>query len=112
MRLKEMLLRTNLRLFGHRFIMDRVLPGGVAADIDSQGITDILGELNYLSQEFEKLVVIIDENSSLEDRTRATGILDPETARDLGVVGLVARASGLNLDCRIQNPFPLMTESW
>jgi len=45
--------------------------GGVAADIDSQGITDILGELNYLSQEFEKLVVIIDENSSLEDRTRA-----------------------------------------
>jgi Ni,Fe-hydrogenase III large subunit len=106
MRLKEMLLRTNLRLFGHRFIMDRVLPGGVAADIDSQGITDILGELNYLSQEFEKLVVIIDENSSLEDRTRATGILDPETARDLGVVGLVARASGLNLDCRIQNPFP------
>jgi len=35
-----------------------------------------------------------------------TGILDPETARDLGVVGLVARASGLNLDCRIQNPFP------
>ncbi len=106
MRLKEMLLRTNQRLFGHRFMMDRVIPGGVAVDIDSQGIGTILDELEYLSNEFEKLVIIMDENSSLEDRTRDTGILQPETARNLGVVGIVARASGLNLDCRLQNPFP------
>ena len=106
MRLKEMLLRTNHRLFGHRFIMDRIIPGGVSADIDPQGIKDILDELAYLSKEFEKLVRIYDENSSLEDRTRETGVLSPEKARDLGVVGIVARASGLNLDCRIQNPFP------
>jgi len=106
MRLKELLLRTNQRLFGHRFIMDRIIPGGVTADIDSQGSRDILDELDYLSKEFEKLVIIMDENSSLEDRTRDTGILQPETARELGVVGIVARASGLNLDCRLQNPFP------
>ena len=106
MRLKEMLLRTNQRLFGHRLVMDRVIPGGVAADIDHQGIREILDEMNSISWEFEKLVTIFDENSSLEDRTRNTGILTPEKARDLGVVGIVARASGLNLDCRIQNPFP------
>ncbi len=106
MRLKEMMLRTNQRLFGHRFMMDRVIPGGVTADIDPRGIQEILDQLNYVSREFEKLVIIFDENSSLEDRTRNTGILSPEKARDLGVVGIVARASGLNLDCRIQNPFP------
>jgi Ni,Fe-hydrogenase III large subunit/Ni,Fe-hydrogenase III component G len=106
MRLKEMILRTNHRLFGHRFIMDKVIPGGVSADIHSQGIQDILDEMNFISREFEKLVIIFDENSSLEDRTRNTGVLSPEKARDLGVVGIVARASGLNLDCRIQNPFP------
>ena len=33
MRLKEMVLRTNQKLFGHRFIMDKVVPGGVAVDI-------------------------------------------------------------------------------
>jgi Ni,Fe-hydrogenase III large subunit len=37
---------------------------------------------------------------------RDTGVLSPAQARDLGMVGIVARASGLNLDCRIHHPFP------
>ena len=105
-RLKEMLLRTNLRLFGHRFIMDKVIPGGVAVTIDPAGKRDILAELELLQKDFEKLVTIYDENPSLEDRVRDTGILKPATARELCVVGIVARASGLNLDCRIFHPFP------
>jgi len=105
-RLKEMMLCTNLRLFGHRFIMDRVVRGGVAIDIDASGKEEILTELEVLSKDFERLVTIYDENPSLEDRVRDTGILTPEQARELCVVGTVARASGLNLDCRIFNPFP------
>jgi Ni,Fe-hydrogenase III large subunit/Ni,Fe-hydrogenase III component G len=105
-RLKEGVLRTNLKLFGHRFLMDRVVPGGVTADIDDAGISVILEELDLLASDFERLVVIYDENSSLEDRLRDTGVLKPAQARDLGVVGIVARASGLNLDCRIHHPFP------
>jgi Ni,Fe-hydrogenase III large subunit/Ni,Fe-hydrogenase III component G len=106
MRLKEMLLRTNNKLFGHRFIMDRVVPGGVAADIDKKGSDEILEELARLSEEFERLVVIYEENPSLEDRVRNTGLLKPKRAREICAVGIVARASGLNLDCRIFNPFP------
>ena len=106
MRLKEMILRTNHDLFGHRFIMDKVIPGGVSVDINSKGRKAILAEMEYLSKEFEKLVIIYDENPSLEDRVWDTGILSPEKARELSTVGPVARASGLNLDCRIQNPFP------
>ncbi len=105
-RLKEHLLRTNLKLFGHRFMMDRIVPGGVTTDIDDSGIAAILEELDRLEKDFERLVVIYDENSSLEDRVRDTGVLKPARARDLGVVGIVARASGLNLDCRIHHPFP------
>ncbi len=106
MRLKEMLLRTNHKLFGHRFIMDRIVPGGVSVDIDASGEEIILSEMDWLAKEFERLVVIYDENSSLEDRVRNTGILIPEKAREVCAVGFVARASGLNLDCRVQNPFP------
>ncbi len=105
-RLKEVLLRTNLALFGHRFMMDRVAPGGVTTDINGTGITVILAELDRLAIEFERLVVIYDESSSLEDRVRDAGVLKPARARELGMVGLVARASGLNLDCRIHHPFP------
>jgi Ni,Fe-hydrogenase III large subunit/Ni,Fe-hydrogenase III component G len=105
-RLKEMLIRTNLRLFGHRFLMDKVVPGGMSVDVDADGIKTILAEMDWLAKEFERLVVIYDENSSIEDRVRGTGVLRSATARELGVVGFVARASGLNVDCRIHHPFP------
>src|SRR3989337_444897 len=105
-RLKEILLRTNYKLFGHRLMMDTVVPGGVSVDITTEGIEEILSELNWLSNEFERLAIIYDENPSLEDRVRDTGILTPHKAKELGVVGFVARASGQPLDCRIQYPFP------
>lgn len=105
-RLKEEMLRTNMRLFGHRFLMDRVVPGGVVSDVDRAGTEALLSEADRIGAEFERLVTIYDENSSVEDRVRDTGILSPEKARDLGMVGIVARASGLNLDCRIHHPFP------
>ncbi|MEK6743672.1 MAG: NADH-quinone oxidoreductase subunit C [Nitrospirota bacterium] len=105
-RLKEILLRTNHHLFGHRFLMDRIVPGGVVVDIDGEGVLAITNELAWLEREYEPLVTIYDENASLEDRVRDAGVLRPEQARDLCAVGIVARASGLNLDCRVDHPFP------
>ncbi|MBI3399191.1 MAG: NADH-quinone oxidoreductase subunit C [Deltaproteobacteria bacterium] len=104
--LKEKLLRTNHKIFGHRFMMDRIIPGGVTVDISKDAKEEILAEMDWLTNEFERLVTIYDENPSLEDRVRDAGILTPEKAKELGVVGFVARASGQNIDCRIQNPFP------
>jgi len=106
MRLKEMLLRTNKKLFGHRFMMDTVVPGGVTVDLETEGKVMIQKELDLISKDFERLITIYDENSSIEDRVKNTGVLSPEKAREMCVVGIVARASGLNLDCRIFHPFP------
>jgi len=105
-RLKEAVLRGNRRLFGHRFLMDRVVCGGVAVDLPADGTQIMREELDWLSDEFERLVTIYDNSSSLEDRIRSTGILKPEQCRRMGSVGFVARASGQSLDCRVQDPFP------
>ena len=105
-RLKEVLLRTNFHLFGHRFMMDTIIPGGTTVDLDKDGVQAIQAELGWLSKEFERLVRIYDESASLEDRLRGTGILTPDQARDLCVVGFIARSSGFELDCRKYNPFP------
>jgi Ni,Fe-hydrogenase III large subunit len=105
-RLREMLLRINLKLFGHRFMMDRIIPGGVAVDINNDAKKEILSEMDWRLKEIESLVVSSDENPSLEDRVRDTGVLTPDKAKELCVVGFTARASGQNLDCRIQSPFP------
>ncbi|MEW6324567.1 MAG: NADH-quinone oxidoreductase subunit C [Nitrospirota bacterium] len=106
MALREQMLRTNHGLFGHRLLMDGIRPGGVAADLPPDGAQRILDEMNGLLDRFEGLVTIYDENASLDGRLRGTGILTPEQAGELGVVGLVARASGQRLDCRIQHPRP------
>ncbi len=106
MRVKELLLRGNQRLFGHRYLMDRIVPGGVAADLPAEGPAIIEEEMISLLAEFERIIKIYDLNASLDDRLRETGILTAETARELGTVGFVARASGQPLDCRLQAPFP------
>ncbi|MBF0318639.1 MAG: NADH-quinone oxidoreductase subunit C [Nitrospirae bacterium] len=103
-RLKETMLGTNHKLFGHRFMMDRVIPGGVAADINAKN--EILTELDFIGEDFDRLVRIYEESSSLEDRVRNTGILTPELAAEFCTVGVVARGSGLNVDCRVHSPYP------
>jgi Ni,Fe-hydrogenase III large subunit len=105
-RLREHLLRTNRELFGHRLLMDCIVPGGVAADLTDQGRVTIARELDGFLEEFERLIVIYDDNASLEDRVRETGVLSPHQALELCVVGFVARASGINHDCRVFHPFP------
>ncbi|MFA5074035.1 MAG: NADH-quinone oxidoreductase subunit C [Nitrospirota bacterium] len=105
-RLKEIMLRTNMQLFGHRYLMDRVIPGGTLVDLNEAGWQTILNEMDWLEKEFEGLVAIYEANGSVEDRLRTTGILSTEKARDLGMVGLIARSSGIQLDCRVQHPFP------
>ncbi|MDD2335704.1 MAG: NADH-quinone oxidoreductase subunit C [Geobacteraceae bacterium] len=103
--LKEQFVQTNYRFYNHRFMMDRIVPGGVTVDLFDEGIDYMLRELDTFSKKFEQLVHIYDNNPSLEDRVRDTGILSMEKAKDLGMVGIVARASGLDLDIRLQRPF-------
>jgi len=100
-RLKEDLLRTNARVFGHRYLMDRVIPGGVAIDVDTAATAVMLEEADRLERDIRRLRAIYDDHAGLQDRFVACGKLTAETAALLGVVGLAARASGLALDARV-----------
>ena len=100
-RLKEDLLRTNRRLFGHRYLMDRVVPGGVAADIEKAGVDAILAEADRLQEELVALRAIYYDHPGLQDRCINCGRLTSQLAAQLGVVGLAARASGHALDARV-----------
>jgi Ni,Fe-hydrogenase III large subunit/Ni,Fe-hydrogenase III component G len=99
-RLKEDVLRANERLFGHRYLMDRVVPGGVAADLDATGAAYLLGEADTLEREVLALRSIYEDHAGLQERCINCGRLTPRTAARLGVVGLAARASGIAMDAR------------
>jgi Ni,Fe-hydrogenase III large subunit/Ni,Fe-hydrogenase III component G len=99
-RLKELWLRLNAELFHHRFMMDCIVPGGVKFDLDEVGKKAILEQLVNMKKELDILYPIIENNSSLHHRLKDTGILNLDTAINLGTLGYVARASGCKLDLR------------
>ena len=99
-RLKEDVLRLNAELFGHRYLMDRIVPGGVAAELPAHAPEAMLAEADRLEAELRELRAIYYDHSGLQDRCINCGRLQPRTAALLGVVGLAARASGHAMDAR------------
>jgi len=104
-RMKEDVLRTNARLFGHRYLMDRIVPGGVAADVDDVSAQAMIAEALRLKDELRTLRSIYYNHAGLQDRCITTGRVLPATAARLGIVGLAARASGHAIDARVHPGF-------
>ncbi len=104
-RLREQWQRRSGALFGHRFMMDAVIPGGVAHDIDERAVAGLRQDHQRLREELAALYDILDDHPSLEDRLLTTGRLSPETARALGCLGYVGKAAGQGFDLRRDNPY-------
>jgi len=104
MRLKEQVLRLNEQLTGNRMLRGMVCPGGVRFDWQPNQLQALSQWLAEIPREFAALVDLIRESSSTRDRLETTGILKPATARDLGVVGIAGRASGIDRDLRRDFP--------
>ena len=104
-RLREDVLRANLRAFGHRLLMGVVMPGGVARDVTSDVVAALREQCGALEREVQRLRDIYDEHAGLQDRFRACGHVTPATAAQLGLAGLAGRSSGQPLDLR--RAFPI-----
>ena len=98
--LRERVLRTAQACFGHRLMMDVIVPGGVARDIAPEGLAAIKALLSELRRRFPRLIELYDNTASLQNRTVSTGFVKPEYARQFGAGGYVGRASGRDYDAR------------
>jgi Ni,Fe-hydrogenase III large subunit len=98
--LRERVLRAAARAFGHRLMMDCVVPGGVTVDLAADGIAAVRAAIEEIQRRFPPLVDLYDNTASLQDRTVSTGRLAPELARQFGAGGFIGRASGRNFDVR------------
>jgi Ni,Fe-hydrogenase III large subunit len=98
--LREKTLRVADACFGHRLMMDRVVPGGVAIDLSPDCNTGLQAYVEEMQQTFPRLVELYDNTASLQDRTVTSGIVRPALAHQFGAGGYVGRASGRNFDAR------------
>jgi Ni,Fe-hydrogenase III large subunit/Ni,Fe-hydrogenase III component G len=104
-RLKEMLVSLNEQLTGNRLLRGMVCVGGVRRGWDTVQLVSLRAAIAAFATEFQDLIALIDSSESTRDRLEQTGILRPEKAKDLGIVGVAGRASGMNLDVRRDHPY-------
>ena len=104
--LRELVLRASHACFGHRLMMDRIVPGGVAADLAPDGAQRLRALIEEVRGQLPRLVEVYDNTASLQDRTVTTGILRAELAQQFGAGGHVGRASGRAFDARRSPGYP------
>jgi len=110
--MREDVLQASKLCFGHRLMMDRIIPGGVAGDLDGQGTGVLETLLAGLRDRMPQLVEIYDDTPSLQDRVRNTGYLKPALANSFAAGGFIGRASGRNFDARRNlnyKPYDMLT---
>jgi len=105
-RLKEDLLRLNARLFGHRYLMDTIAPGGVVRDLPRAEAEGLVRALGTIGREVATLQSIYEEHAGAQDRFIMTGQVLPELAERMGLAGFAGRASGVKRDLRVDYPVP------
>jgi Ni,Fe-hydrogenase III large subunit/Ni,Fe-hydrogenase III component G len=103
-RLREDWLRTSRALFGHRYLMDAIVPGGVARDIPGESIAHMRSEIETVGSAVALLKNIYDEHAGLQDRFIGCGRVKPDLADRMGLTGLAGRASAVAWDLRVQFP--------
>ncbi len=102
---EEQLLRVSCAFAGHRYLFGLNTPGGLRRDFDAQNCRTLLGVVDTASSQLRKLEERLRYSSSFLDRLEDVGIISPESARDLDLVGPLGRASGLAHDLRRACPY-------
>lgn len=104
--LRELTLRACAIAFGHRLMMDCVVPGGVATDLEPPGVDAILSLTARLQRQFPELIELYENTASLQDRTVGTGVVSTALATEFAAPGYVGRASGRPFDARTCLAYP------
>ncbi|MDO9145147.1 NADH-quinone oxidoreductase subunit C [Rhodoferax sp.] len=104
-RLREDWLRAANTVFGHRLMMDCIVPGGVRSDIDLGPRELLLQQCDAVEKEVRTLHTIYEAHAGLQDRFMTTGRVLPELAAQLGLTGLAGRASSQSWDLRCDQPW-------
>lgn len=105
MELREVMQDIKEATFGNRMNLSANCIGGVRYDISKEQAQYILDKLDGLKKPLDELTKIYKSNASILRRTFGVGVLPRDKAVEYGVVGPVARASGVDYDVRVQNPY-------
>jgi Ni,Fe-hydrogenase III large subunit len=97
-------LNLTARICGNRFGRALVVPGGCRCDIEPGRASEILDGLESSLSDVARSNAWFWDAASVRARLEGIGCVPPESAVDLGLVGVAARACGLVRDVRFDHP--------
>jgi Ni,Fe-hydrogenase III large subunit len=103
-RLRGDFLNLTAALCGSRFGRGTARPGGTGFDVDTSLISDMKARLGPALADSARAIKLLWETASVQARFEETGRVSGEMAREIGLVGLAARACGLKRDVRKTHP--------
>lgn len=97
---------------GNRVHMDAVIIGGSRVDLTNETINKVDSKIREFKDQFTNLMNIVYDHSMFRSRTEDIGVLKLVDAKNLGVVGPTARASGWKIDVRKDSPYEAYGEEY
>ncbi len=98
--LRERVLRASYVCFGHRLMMDCIVPGGVVYDLNEEGEGTLRALLEESRRQLPRFIELFGDTTSIQDRTVGAGFLRRELALQYACGGVIGRASGRGFDAR------------
>ena len=107
---RELLIDLLEKMTGARVTHSYFIPGGVRNDIPANFEDVCLRQVNYFEKRIKEYADIFYDNPILKARTEDTGVLSAQDAIRLGTTGSVLRASGIDYDVRVKEPYDVYEE--
>jgi Ni,Fe-hydrogenase III large subunit len=103
--IRTLVINTSLAICGSRFGRGLIRVGGVRFDIPGPLQVKMKETLEKVRQDVLLMGETMFSSPNVLARLEKTGIIDKDKARETGMVGMAARASGIPLDIRADHPF-------
>jgi Ni,Fe-hydrogenase III large subunit/Ni,Fe-hydrogenase III component G len=104
-RIREPIMWMAEKITGNRKTYGLCLVGGVRWDITPELRTELRALLDKLEAEWQPVVAAVVKDKNIMKRTRDVGVADKKQCKEMGLVGPVARAAGVDIDCRRDHPY-------
>lgn len=104
-RMREPLMWMAEKLTGNRKTYGLCIVGGVRWDISLEHGRELQQILDKLETEWKVVVDAVEKDRNVQRRTRGVGVASRELVETLGLLGPVARAAGVDIDCRRDHPY-------
>ncbi|NDB62532.1 MAG: NADH-quinone oxidoreductase subunit D [Nitrososphaeria archaeon] len=102
---RELLIDMLEKMTGARVTHSYFVPGGIRNDVPANFEDMLLKRVNYFEKRIKEYAAVFYDNPILISRTRDAGKLSREDAIRLGTTGSTLRASGVNFDLRVKEPY-------